>query len=794
MQGARWLQKPVVTTRLVPEDPISELDIDPKRPLVYVMAHESHSDLLALHEACLNSGLPSPLEPLEVKGEKVSRVVWLNGATPLFGTRKKADFMARFEKLLGLHRTYDDLDAQVVPVSLFWGRDPGKEESVSATLLNREHPTWLRKFFILMMLGRDSFIRFSRPVSLRYMADNHGTDEGIAQKLARVARVHFGRQRTVATGPRLPDRQALFASLLASKGLQQAVADEAKSKGISEEKAREKATEYLEEIAADYSSNLIRIGERILSWLWNKIYNGINVRGAEQVRQLSQDGHEIVFVPCHRSHMDYLLLSYIIYQQGMVPPHIAAGVNLNFWPAGPIFRQGGAFFIRRSFRGNKLYADVFREYLHQLFARGYSIEYFCEGGRSRTGRLLPPKTGMIAMTIQTVLRGIERPVTLVPIYLGYDHVMEVSTYHKELKGKKKEKEGLGQVLSAIKKLRNYGEGYVNFGQPITVHQFLNDKVPNWREDTQDDPEQRQPWLTPAVNELANQLMCNINDAAAVSSVTLTATTLLATPQHALPRATLEQQLDFYLKLLQAVPYTPYTTLTEGDGKQVLQTVLDLEKFQLSQDDLGEIVSIADHQAVTMTYYRNNILHLMILPSLLASLVVKSAKPSRKQLIEDAHKLYPLLQAELFMGLDGELDEYLHALINELLNHGHLLEDDHGQLTIVESRRNSLMQLAAICQETLQRYAILLARLQAEPHIERGSLEKEATKLAERLCKLHGTSAPEFFDKKVFNTLTLRLKEMGCIGDTPDTDLIKELAQLVLTQLPVSMRASISQAG
>lgn len=793
MKGARWLQKPVVNSRLVPADPIGELDIDLERPVVYVLNHESHSDLLALHEACLNAGLPSPLEPLQVEGETVSRVVFLNGATPLIGKRKKTDFLQRFEQLLSLHQRHTELDIQVVPVALMWGRDPGKDESVSATLLNKDYPTWLRKFFIMMMLGRDSFVRFSRPVSLRYMADRHGTDDSIAHKLARVARVHFGRQHTVATGPKLPDRQALFHSLLASDAIKKAIAEEAKSKEISEEKAREKATEYLDEIAAAYSSNLIRIGERILAWLWNKIYKGINVRGAEEVRRLSQDGHEIVFVPCHRSHMDYLLLSYIIYQQGMVPPHIAAGVNLNFWPAGPIFRKGGAFFIRRSFKGNKLYAEVFREYLHQLFARGYSIEYFCEGGRSRTGRLLPPKTGMIAMTLQTVMRGIERPVTLVPIYLGYDHVMEVSTYHKELKGKKKEKEGVFQVFSAIKKLRNYGQGYVNFGAPITVHQFLNDKVPQWREDTAENGDQKQPWLTPVVNDIAHELMCNINDAAAVSAVTLTATTLLATQHHAMSRHALENQLDLYLKLLQSVPYTTYTTLTEGDGKSVLQDALDLEKFQLTDDDLGQIVSIFNNQAVTMTYYRNNILHLMILPSLLASLALTNKRNQREQLIEQAKTLYPLVQAELFMGLGEQLEEYLHAQLNEFINHGLLTESD-GELKVNDAKRDMLMQLGAISQETLQRYAILLSRLQAEPTIERGSLEKESTKLAERLCKLHGTNAPEFFDKKVFNTLTLRLKEMGCIGDEPDTDKIKVLAQLVLTQLPISMRASISQVG
>ncbi len=103
--------------------------------------------------------------------------------------------------------------------------------------------------------------------------------------------------------------------------------------------------------------------------------------------------------------MDYLLLSYVLYHQGLVPPHIAAGINLNFWPAGPIFRRLGAFFIRRTFKGNKLYSTVFREYLGELFSRGYSVEYFVEGGRSRTGRLLDPKTGTLSMTIQAMLRG-----------------------------------------------------------------------------------------------------------------------------------------------------------------------------------------------------------------------------------------------------------------------------------------------------------------------------------------------------------------------------------------------------
>ena len=260
------------------------------------------------------------------------------------------------------------------------------------------------------------------------MTDQYGADEQTAHKLLRVARFHFYRQQLAATGPRQPDRSALFNALLGSEALKKAIADEAQSKNISLAEARAQALLLLEEIAADYRESTLRVGDRLLSWLWARLFTGINIQRSEVIRDLAQRGHEVVYLPCHRSHMDYLLLSYVIYQQGLAAPHIAAGINLNFWPIGKFFRRGGAFFIRRSFSGNKLYSAVFREYLSQLFRKGYAVKYYSEGGRSRTGRLLQPKTGMLAMTVQALLRGIDRPVTLVPVYLGYEHVMEVSTY------------------------------------------------------------------------------------------------------------------------------------------------------------------------------------------------------------------------------------------------------------------------------------------------------------------------------------------------------------------------------
>ena len=140
-------------------------------------------------------------------------------------------------------------------------------------------------------------------------------------------------------------------------------------KNISIEKAQKEAYKILDEIAADVSHSSLRAVDRFLRWLWNKLYSGIDVQNSNRVRKLALEGHEIVYVPCHRSHIDYLLLSYVLYHQGLVPPHIAAGINLNFWPIGRMFRSWGAFFIRRTFK------EI--DYILPFFAniyQNYSIE------------------------------------------------------------------------------------------------------------------------------------------------------------------------------------------------------------------------------------------------------------------------------------------------------------------------------------------------------------------------------------------------------------------------------------
>jgi len=779
----------------IPSNPIEDHSIDINKPIIYALPYRSDVDLLALQAQVSKLGLPDPLEPVEINGKQFNRYVFTSSRQTVMGNDQDvpSDSITQFSDLLELHKFDSELDVQVIPTTVLWGRKPGKESQQKPYLQSLNGP---QKAKAMLLAGRDCLVRISPVVSLRYMADSHGTDASIAHKLARVARIHFSRQKLAASGPNLPNRQALFNRLMKSKAIEKAIEDEAKAKNISIEKARKEAQAIMDEIAADFSYSLIKNGERILGWLWNRIYQGLNITNAATVRKLAQDGHEIVYVPCHRSHMDYLLLSYVLYREGMVPPHIAAGINLNFFPAGPIFRRGGAFFIRRSFKGNKLYSTIFREYLAELFAKGYSVEYFSEGGRSRTGRLLQAKTGMLAMTIQAMLRGLNRPVTLVPVYIGYEHVMEVATYAKELRGKRKEKENASLVLRTIRKLRNFGQGYVNFGEPIPLNQYLNEQAPEWTKDIDPMGSSKPQWLNPVVNDLATKMMTHINDAAATNALTLCATALLASRQRALSRDSLVNQIDCYLSILKNVPYSSTYTVPQDDAEALVTHAESLDKFMLEADSMGDIVSLDRNQSILMTYYRNNIIHLLALPSLIAQMLVRHQQLSLEQIKDNVALIYPFLKQELFLSVAEEnLGQLTESYIEEITRQGLVTISSDQNVSINPANSQVLVLLGRTITETLQRYSIALNLLVANPEFGKSDLELKSQDIAQRLGRLHGINAPEFFDKGVFSALFTTLKQQAYLDVDGNCDTAKseQLANLLYSTLYPEVRLTIEES-
>jgi len=761
----RWQQKllyALIKTQIIGPD-TKDFNLDPDKPIIYAMLYPSHAEQLVIDREASRKGWGSPqcdrLQGL-LPGKPYFSIYYRAAFFRKQGTPRVAQQLIRQTQWL---LDDDERDIQIVPVRVFWGRAPEKEGSFLRIWLQSTGAIGgrLAKLMAIVFNGRNTFVHFSRPISLREMAEEGQTAEKLARKVSRVLRVHNRQVSASVLGPDLSHRRTLVHQIPNRPLVIKAIEEEAEEKGISKEKAQQKALKYADEIASNISYTNVRFLDLVLTWVWNKIYDGIALHNIENLKDVIKD-NEIIYVPCHRSHVDYLLFSYVLYHQGLQLPQIAAGINLNMPVVGSILRRGGAFFMRRTFRDNKLYAAVFDEYLHSIFSGGYATEYFVEGGRSRTGRTLNPKAGMLAMTVRSYLRDARKPILFMPVYTGYEKVFEANSYLGELRGQKKKKESLLGILGTLRSFkRSFGKVNVTFGEPIYLTDFLNDQRPGWQEEDYSECEYRPDWAPEVVNRLALQVVTGINNATSVNPVNLVALSILSAPRQAMEEEQLINQMEAYRDLLAANPYSEITHLPEGDGKQWLEYTEKLDAVSRSQHPLGDLIQTNDRQAVTLTYYRNNVLHLIALPSLLACLFIKSQRAGLAQVQETVNKLYPYLKAELFLRwTKEELADEVKQWLTALVERGYLLHNSRGYYAPVASSYEFAMLegLAGNMMQTLERYFLTLSILSQKGSgvLDAAALEEQSTLLAQRISLLYGINAPEFFDKNLFRTLIKQL--------------------------------------
>ncbi|MEH6449907.1 MAG: glycerol-3-phosphate 1-O-acyltransferase PlsB [Oleispira sp.] len=794
----------LVTTKIIGPT-AKDLNLDSSKPIVYALQYQSFGQELVIDRVITDAGLPSTSNTLI--GDQEKRI------NPFFSSYKRAGapfrkrgvplVSKRLTRWIDFIKDQPEQDIQIVPVVVYWGRSPDKERSFvkiwsqsSGKLGGR-----LSTLFAVILNGRETAIRFSQPISLRQLINEGKDTEITARKLSRVLRVHFRHVNATVLGPDLSHRSTLVHQIPRKPLVLEAIEEEMKIKNISRKKANSLALKYADEIAAHMTHGAIRFLDVVLTWVWNKIYNGVNVYNIERLQNTNKD-NEIIYVPCHRSHIDYLLLSYVLYHNGLQVPHIAAGINLNMPVVGPILRRGGAFFMRRTFKGNKLYAAVFDEYLHSVFSNGYSTEYFVEGGRSRTGRTLNPKAGMLAMTLRSYLRDSRKPIIFMPVYVGYEKVFESSSYQGELKGKKKKKEGLGSIFSSIRSMkRSFGKVRVTFGDPINFDTLLDNEQPNWREQRSDNnfkPE----WGPKVVNKLALEVATQINNAASVNPINMVAMGLLATRHLAMDAQLLANQLDDYKRLLQSLPYTDLVEIPEGNGKDWIEYAENMGMVSIAKHSLGDIIQADDHQAVSLSYYRNNVFHIFAMPSLLASLFVNNREHKLEEIQTLCTFLYPFFKAELFLRWDlEELPEVITTWLEALTGLG-LLERQGDLFSRPAASSNEYVKLsgiASVAMQTQERYFLTLSLLNkvGSGHINAKELEEQSAVLASRISVLHGISTPEFFDKNLFRTLIEQLTVQGLIISDEEGQLTFDESLTAMTGelervLDASLRQSILQ--
>lgn len=742
-------------TRVFPETP-EMLKLRPDLAVCYVLDVRRLSNLLVLDRECRELGLPPALRPLRDAAFAARRSFFFlsRNARGQFAPNPRSEHSALLKSLVRTAVTDPHFDVQLVPVTILWGREPGKQDSILKALFAE---TWqsvstLRQLFAILIHGRHTVVRFNAPISLRELL-SAGIDEARAlRKLGRILRVHFRRQREMAIGPDLSHRRTQLRALLNTPAVREAIAVEAQAKSISQVAAQRAAREFALEIASDYTYSVVRAFSLFLTWVWNKVYNGVEVHNFERVTAVAP-GHGIVYVPCHRSHVDYLLLSYIIFNRGLMVPHIAAGANLNLPLLGSVLRRSGAFFLRRKFKGEQLYATVFLEYLHLMIDRGFPIEYFIEGGRSRSGRMLAPKAGILAMTIQSFVRSRARPLVFVPVYIGYEKLMEGSSYLAELHGRPKQSESLSDLLAAARLLkRNFGKVHVNFGPPLALAEFLDTQHPDWRQESFD---ARAPWLRNAVEATATVLARSINAQAVVTPVNLLALTLLSTPKHAADLRLLQKQIEHIQCLLADMAWGDVVSCRLS-AAAVVDYVRRLDLLQCHPHPLGDVIRADEQQAALLAYFRNNVLHLFALPALLACLLSHNQRLTRQRAREALRGIYGLLRAELFLPWEpAELDAVIDRTEAALFRRGLILGDSRSEILRAPPPNSEaspeLRQLGEIIRPTLERQFLTLALLQhhGSGRLTRNALEEAAHLLAQRLTMLYQFNSAEFSEKLLF---------------------------------------------
>ncbi|MGI9323309.1 MAG: glycerol-3-phosphate 1-O-acyltransferase PlsB [Pseudomonadales bacterium] len=769
----------------------------------YALPLRSIADLLIVDMACEAGQLPRPTEAIPAVDE--ARAFFFVGrAEGRLGRRSHRLHSERMTRLLERQQTAEQevdqeikqdikQEIKIVPVSLFWGHQPDREKSIFSLLLseNWRATGLIRRFLAGLFYRSHILVQFSTCISLRELAATETDSQLQVRKLTRLLRVHFNSQKRAILGPDLSHRRTLLSTMLASPLVKEALQREARQRGVSLQKVQKKAMKYATEIASDQSYRVVRFFDVLLTWLWNNLYDGIEVSGIDKVKQLAQTC-ELIYTPCHRSHIDYLLLSYVLYHNGLTPPHIAAGENLNLPLIGPILRRAGGFFMRRSFKGDALYKAVFDEYLHQMFTRGYSVEYFIEGSRSRTGRTLQPRLGMLNMTLGSFRRNANKPIAFLPVYLGYERVLEASTYMAELSGKDKQSESMFDMFKVFSSFRRaFGKVTVNFGTPVLLQEFLDQQAPGWQEAP---PET----LSASSMELARRLATNINSAVTIKATSLTATALLATTRQNIEEEHLKAQLTLLAELAEGCGPKDLT-LPEQTPEELIATVMDITGLSRHESKFGAVISASPAQAIALTYNANNIAHVYVLPSLVARYLRAQQSATPEELLAFITTLFSYLNGEMFLGYEAAELEAELARTLACMDRLHLTETQDGRRLApppASGRHHALYEIASIAGPTLERFYIVMALLQTGESFSLKQLEVAASGIAEQLSALYGINSPDFFERSLFASFLNTLRQEGLVsiedGGLIIQDGFAKLEAATALTLPEDVRYNILQ--
>ena len=554
----------------------------------------------------------------------------------------------------------------VVPLSLFWRKGP----RASNRFLNLDYgslsrPSDFAKVTSFLLTYRSLSVKIGDPIDLCGYVAEHRDDgqERVARTVRRSLLIYLYRGEKVVEGPTLRSAQRVLTEIMADKGVRGAILDRASEKRGSVEKAERDVAKAYREIAARMNSTLLAILAMVVGAIIRRIFSSIETRGLDKVAEYAKR-HPLVLVPNHRSYFDFLIVSLLFYNSYLVPPHIAARDNMAFGPFGLIFRMAGAFYLRRSF-DDPLYKQVFRAYVAYLVREGFTQEFFIEGGRSRTGKTMTPRLGMLSWDLDAFLECSRKDLFFVPIALTYERLVEEGGMVDELEGGQKSKESTLALFRARKYLRKrFGSVHVNFDEPISLADALGSKRAEFESlvrgelaaelsakaeaaHLEESVARIQEEKRQFIDDFGHHLVERINWSVMANATSVASAALMGTTHTGLLRPVLVERMQQLVDLLRLADagITSALQADQGDFDESIAFMVRSDLVKASDDPMGEIIYFEPSKRRALDIYRNSIVHYLGVPSILARSLLAGA--SSKQLLDDVQFWREVLYREFF---------------------------------------------------------------------------------------------------------------------------------------------------
>jgi glycerol-3-phosphate O-acyltransferase len=603
---------------------------------------------------------------------------------------------------------------QLVPILCVWNPAPdvARHPSVDFLLGSQETPGLFSVLRSLFLPGHKApFLQAGEPVDLGEFLDRTEdiSDADRATHLRRLLRRFLKRESKVVRGPRLLPAPVMKQLVLDNPAMRQFAQEEAEATGTTPAAVSRALDKEYDVVAARFSFGWVRFCSIVMRPLWTRVFSGYDIReeDLERIRAASRRGAPVV-IPCHKSHFDYLLISWIFFYADMIVPHVVAGINLAIWPVSHLLRALGGLFIRRSFTGERIHPVVIGRYIRELLRHGYPLEFFIEGGRTRTGLLLRPKLGVLQMVLDAAHKDRDHLVTLLPVAIAYEQVAEESSYREELGGAEKKKESMGQLIQARSVLnRRFGKVYVRVGEPVRAADVLGTpgEADDWGAASEEDRRAR-------LQAVGDRLIHRIGQAMIVLPTGMLALALLAHHRQAVTHPDLlarVARIDTFLQRRSALR-------SESLARAEAALLQGLERFERDGLIKGHLVDgvriwqIVPEQRVMLDFHKNQILHFFWEAGLVAGAVrglaaaAHTAPLTAEALRPGWAHLRALLGREITFDPDDSDDALLQRGIDDLVAHGGLAPVEGGWVVVDEGRMG---ELHALMRGLLESYLVLL---------------------------------------------------------------------------------------